>query len=181
MTLDYSPEKGTTSGVDLAHGPISREHKDQINSVRGAIARRLNLGGADSPNVFHEVILPPDAPDCLAELLPIIASYEAAMIPGQHDLLTITSVRFDPSVPLHRQRELGRRFAVQSFAEKRQLACIIAQHVPSRLGFKNKPHIHIIAFARLLHGSNWGAFTELRYPGGKAALVREWATLLTDA
>lgn len=179
--LDYSPEKGKTPGVDIVHGAIGALHKEQTNTVRGAVSRRLNLGGAEAPNTLYAVVLPPDAADCLNDLEAILASYEHALINGQRDLLTMSGLRFDHATPLHRQFELGRRLALRSFAEQRSLASIIVQHVPSRIGFQNKPHVHIIAFARTLHGSNWGAFTELRHPGAKAILAQEWANTLGEA
>ena len=178
MALDYKPDNSKVGHIDIVHGAILSEHEGQPNTVRGAIDRRLKLGGAAEVNTRHALVLPPDAADLLFGVEEIIDHYERRMIKDQRDLLTITALRFDPIVARHRQFELARRFALKSFAEKRNLATILIQHVPSELGYDHKPHVHLIAFSRALQGSNWGAFTEVRNFGSRTVLAGEWAEVL---
>lgn len=181
MALDYKPDNSKVGDLDIVHGAILSEHEGRPNTVRGAIDRRLKLGGAAEINTRHALVLPPDATDLLYGVEEIIADYERRMITDQRDLLTITAVRFDPTMARHRQFELARRFALKSFAEKRSLATILIQHVPSELGYDHKPHVHLIAFSRSLQGSNWASFTEVRNFGSRTVLASEWAEILSAA
>ena len=178
MALDYKPDNSKVGDLDIVHGAILSEHEGRPNTVRGAIDRRLKLGGAAEVNTRHALVLPSDATDLLNSIGDVIADYERRMIKDQRDLLTITGLRFDPSLPLHRQFELARRFALISFADKRKLATILIQHVPGDLGYDYAPHVHLLAFARQLRGSNWGCFTEIRNFGSRTVLAGEWAEIL---
>lgn len=174
---DYTPDHGPKlDGIDFTHGVIQREHKGVPTTVGQAIARRLAMHGSGEPNCFdHEVLLPPFAPDDLRDLARLVSACEEQLLPGQVDLLGIATVRFDHAVLFHRQWELARGWARQSFCV-RHLALVMIHHVPALAARAHKPHVHVLYFPRALHGC-FGAFVPL----DRAILAAEWKAHLGQA
>ncbi|MEG3173693.1 hypothetical protein U1708_15895 [Sphingomonas sp. ZB1N12] len=181
--MDYASERDplptSIGAVDIAHGIIQSAYKGKANTVTGAIARRAMLHGADQVNAHNlELLLPPSAPDLLTNLATLVPSYEGQLIPGQVDLLGVTTLRFDYAMPCHRQWELARGWAALYFAERRNLVVQLIHHVPGLAGRTNKPHIHCLWMVRALHGCVFGAFADIAKPGSKTLLATEWAAYL---
>lgn len=177
---DYTPEPGELSaGIDLTHGIIGRTYKGRTNTVGAAISRRLAPhGGRDITAYDQELLLPKAAPDQLRKLNVLVDLYENQLLPGQKDLLGITTVRFDHDLTCHRQWELARGWAHAAFTS-RGLAVEVVHHVPGLAGRKHKPHCHLMWPVRVLHGSStFGRFSELTKAGAKAILAAEWAAWL---
>lgn len=179
MPIDYKPETGKPPrGVDVAAGVIQASYKGIATTAREAIARRLVLHGGTVACHRQVLLLPPSAPDLLDDIEAATDCYEEGLIPGQRDLIVIFTVRFEPNLAVHRQLELARGFAHQHLAVQRNLAVILVQHLPGLAGWQNKPHVHMLAFARELHGSYFQGFTPLIKPGAKAILANAWADWL---
>lgn len=177
---DYAPERSALpAGIDLAHGIIQSNYKGQIITPGAAIARRLSPHGNGEVTAYgHAILLPPSAPDMLWDFLPLVTQYETQLLPEQCDLVGITTVRFSHDMPCHVQWEAARGWARSSFVLKRNLAVALIHHVPGLSGRSNKPHVHLLWPVRQLHGSTWGAFTEIAKPGARATLATEWAAWL---
>jgi hypothetical protein len=179
---DYAPERGPLPvGVDLAHGIIQSIYKGVATTPGAGIARRLAPHGNGAVTAYgHAILLPSSAPDLLWDFHPFAMQYEAQLLPEQRDLLGITTVRFSHDVPCHVQWELARGWARSSFVAKRNLAVALIHHVPGLSGRSNKPHIHLLWPVRQLHGSTWGAFTDIAKPGARTILATEWASWLEE-
>lgn len=179
MAIDYKPETGKPPrGVDVAAGVIQANYKGVATTAREAIERRLVLHGGTGACHRKKLLLPPSAPDLLGEIKAATDCYEERLIPDQRDLIVIFTVRFEPNLAVHRQWELARGFAYQHLALQRNLAVILVQHLPGLSGWQNKPHAHMLAFARELHGPYFQGFTPLTKPGAKAILANGWADWL---
>ncbi|WP_121119997.1 hypothetical protein [Croceibacterium ferulae] len=173
MSLDYAPEREKVAG-DVVCGTIFAEFGNRTNSVRGAIERRLTLGGGTMAAHRHELLLPPDAPDLLLDRENLVSHYERSLLPNQRELLVIFTMRFERDGSLHAQWELARSFVRQHIVGRR-LGTVLVQHCPGLAGYADgKPHVHALAIARELIGSNFAAFTPLSRPGAKAILAAEW-------
>lgn len=178
---DYAPERGALpTGIDMAHGTAQKVYLGRANTPTAIVARRLALHGSIEPNCYaNETLLPPDASDLLEAPAALIGRYEEQVLEQQTDLMCITTLRFDAAMPCHRAWRLGVGFAYGALSCRRNLAVIAVQHVPARALRENKQHIHLIYPSRkLLHGSQFGAFTSLTKPGAKAILAAEWAEYL---
>lgn len=178
---DYTPERGPLpDGIDIAHGIIQVEHKGQANSVTEALSRRLAPHGRGSaPAYYAELLIPPTAPDLLTNIDTLLKLYDDQRLPEQKDLLGITTLRFDHTVTKHVAFELVRGWARKVFIG-RHLATNLVQHVPALAGRSNKQHVHCLWFVRQLHGSTFGAFSDLTKPGARAILAADWASWLAD-
>lgn len=176
---DYAPERGPLpAGIDMAHGVIQAEYKGRANTAGEAILRRLAPHGPDKGEAYNaELLLPRTAPDLLMNIEALLKLYEQQQLPEQKDLLGITTVRFEHDVAKHVAFDLARGWARQSFSG-RNLVVDLVQHVPGLAGRNNKQHVHCLWFVRALHGSTFGAFSELTKPGARAILAAEWAAWL---
>lgn len=175
--MDYAPERGALpAGVDLVHGVIKAHHAGRTNTVGEAIVRRLYPHGPTADRCYYsELLMPPAAPDVLADPLPLVTRYQDQLLPDQADLLTITTFRFDHVLAAHAQWEIARAFVRDQIVVKRSLPVMLAHHLPGLAGRAAKPHIHALACARALHGSTFGSFSDLTKPGAKALLAEGWA------
>lgn len=176
---DYTPERGPLpAGVDMVHGVIQTEHKGQLNSAAEAFTRRLAPHGPENDVAYNAaLLLPPTAPDLLANIDRLLRLYEDQILPGQKDLLGITTVRFDHDMPRHVAFELARGWARQAFV-RRNLAVMLVHHDPGLAGRSSKQHVHCLWFARHLHCCTFGPFSDLTKPGARALLAAEWAAWL---
>jgi hypothetical protein len=128
-----------------------------------------------------EVLLPPGAPDMLGDLDMLLEHYERSLLP-QRELVAIFTMRFSRGDALHDQWELARGFIRQHLNTERRLAVIAVQHAPGLAGFtEGKPHVHALALARSLDGSNFGGFTPIAKAGAKLTLATEWQALARRA
>ncbi|MDE1917267.1 MAG: hypothetical protein KGJ57_22865 [Sphingomonadales bacterium] len=174
MSLDYAPEHGKVTG-DIAVGTVLSSFGKGINTARGAVERRLRVGGGTMPAHRSEVLLPPGAPDMLGHLDTLLDHYERSLLPSQRELVVIFTMRFPRDSALHDQWELARAFIRQHLNAERRLAVIAVQHAPGLAGFaEGKPHVHGLALARSLDGSNFGGFTPIAKAGAKLILANEW-------
>lgn len=173
---DYTPMTGRLpENVDFTHGIIQSAHRGVPTTAGAAIARRLAMHRPGELSCYdQELLLPAGACDLLRGLPDLVRHYEAQLIPGQVDLLGITTVRFDHGCPCHEQWELARGFARQAL-NGRQLAVQVIHHVPGLAGRAHKPHLHLLYPVRLLHGACFGAFSELTKSDAKLTLASEWA------
>lgn len=175
MSLDYTPEPGAVPlGVDLSHGIIRSTHGGRTNTVDGAIVRRLSPHRSGVIDAFdHEVLLPRQAATNMRNLVTLVRTYEAQLLPSQRDLLGVTTVRFDPDLAHHRAWEMGRQFVRETF-NARGLLALMVHHVPALAARRHKPHLHILWPVRIL-GQEFGRFVVL----DKATLAAEWQRIVT--
>jgi hypothetical protein len=178
---DYTPERGPNpAGIDLTHGIITSSYQGRATTAGAAIARRLAPHGDKGVSAYdHELLLPATAPDLLRKLHVLMELYESQLLPDQHDLLGITTVRFDHDRLCHEQWELARGWAHASLTA-RGLPVVVVHHLPGLAGRRHKPNCHLIWPVRVLHGSTFSCFSELAGPGAKAVLADEWAAWLKD-
>ncbi|WP_225421512.1 MobA/MobL family protein [Sphingomonas parva] len=106
---------------------------------------------------------------------------------GMKDLVVITSFRFPetiaepPSLSLQEAWELTRGFSYQRLVLDRNLAVVLAMHVPARAGKEGPPHVHVMALARELGPCGFGAFLgPLARDTGREIMESEWKAWRAD-
>lgn len=154
-----------------------RNNAKHRNDARVFVARKLHpinrLLTLDDyrPQVRHEVLLPDDAEDRLADPRLLFEDYEAKQVTDQSDLLT--HVKLSPRVRrLHHLWEDGRQFAMQEFVRKESMAVLMILHVPQL----SPPHLHLLIPSRRLTPTGWFEFVqELARDGGCKRVSEAWA------
>lgn len=107
------------------------------------------------PEVRHEVLLPDDVEDRLADPRLLFDDYEANQAPNQKDL--VLHVKVSASVRrLHHLWEDGRGFAKSEFVRKENMAVLMIMHVPQLA----KPHLHLLIPSRRLMPTGWSEFVQ---------------------
>lgn len=134
------------------------------------ISRPLTLDDY-RPEVRHEVLLPDDAEDRLADPKSLFEDYEAKQVPNQKDL--VTHVKLSPPVrKLHHLWEDGRQLAKREFVEKESMAVLMIMHVPQM----SAPHLHLLIPTRRLSPTGWVEFVqELARDSGCLRVSAAWA------
>lgn len=178
--LDYAPDRTKLPGaIDLAHGVIQAQYLNRANSVSAAIDRRIDPHGRGEPTCYaQQLLLPRGAPDALDDRDALCARFEAQMMPAQIDLMSVTTFRHDHETPHHLAWRRTLAFIAEKCVDAFGVAGIAVQHVPALASRDGKPHVHFLAFARILRGSTFGAFSPLVKPGAKALVGKEWAAWL---
>jgi hypothetical protein len=180
--MDYVVIAG--SDPNLTFGVIRRELKGRVFDTRDAVLRRLRPVGGPPPAggwpptcYRSDVILPPGASDRLRDPKALCDAYEEEAFPGIKDLLIIVTLRFpQATTTLHEIWEDVRGFAA-SLAYERQVAAILAMHVPARAGKSGHPHLHILIPARRLERFSFGEFLRpLASDRGRDIIEAAWKT-----
>lgn len=124
------------------------------------------------PEVRHEVLLPDDAEDRLADPKLLFEDYEANQVPNQSDL--VTHVKLSPKVRrLHHLYEDCRQFAMQQFVRAESMAVLMIMHVPQL----SPPHVHLLIPTRRLGPTGWVDFVQvLARDSGCLRVSAAWAT-----
>lgn len=184
---DYASQ-GPFDGADLdaSFGIIPCTFKDRTNRMVDVVHRRLVQFGRPmvepwAPTCMRwDVLLPKHAPDACRDPKALATMIDAQRMPDQQDLAILVTLRFEHHALLHRGWELARGFALQRLAVERETPVIAALHVPQVAGRRHKPHVHLIASARRILGSNCADFvTDLLGADAKlnaAALWADWRT-----
>lgn len=188
--LDYVPIPG--SDPNLVFGVIRAVLAGVATTALMAVFRRLfPVGQPDDPEkpwprptcYRHDVLLPPWAPTDYLDPQTLCRAYGAQGWDGVKDLVVIASFRFPetvatpPTMTLATAYELVRAFAYQRLAVERNLATVIAMHVPGRAGQEGlPPHIHVMSLARVLGATGFGTFVRpLASDAGRKVVEDEWA------
>lgn len=175
---DYKVDRAKVA-ADVAGGVIPGDFNGKRNHTHEVIGRRLTLHEGSSSCHRHELVIPPLATDMLRDLSTLIHRYEDQRIPETRDLMILFTVRFEPGGTFHSQFEIARSFAWTRLCVERRLPVVLVQHQPGLSGYANdKPHVHLLIFARELHDSNFLGFTPLLKGPPKAVLAAEWADWL---
>jgi hypothetical protein len=86
------------------------------------------------------------------------------------------SVSVPPEISLHSAFELVRSFAYQRLSRERDMATVIAMHVPSRAAQSGAPHVHVMGLARRCGPNGFGEFIpRLPTDSGREIIEREFA------
>ncbi len=169
-------------GLDGSFGIIPCTFKDRPNRMVDVVHRRLVQFGRPMAEPWaptctrFDVMLPPHAPDACHDPQGLARLIDAQRMPDQQDLAILITLRFEHHALLHRGWELVRGFALQRLAIDRDTPVVAAMHVPQVAGRRHKPHVHLIASARRILGSNCADFvTDLLGTDAKANAARLWA------
>lgn len=188
--LDYVPVPG--SNPLLVFGVVRSVLAGVTMSALLAVFRRLfpvaKPADAEKPwpkptCYRHDVLLPPGTSDDYLDPEVLCRAYAAQGFEGLKDLVVITTVRFPetetapPKLKLHEAWELARSFAYQRLTLDRNLAVVIAMHLPRRAAQRDlAPHCHIMALARELGPTGFGNFIRpLAADAGRQLMDEEWA------
>ena len=187
--LDYVPIPGADS--NLIFGVIRATLAGISTTALLAVFRRLfPVAQPEDPEkpwpratcFRHDVLLPPWAPADYLDPQTLCRAYAAQGWDGVKDLVIIASFRFPetistpPTMTLQSAYELVRAFAYQRLTLDRNLAVVLAMHVPARAGQDGlPPHLHVMALARELGPAGFGPFLRpLASDAGRKVLEEEW-------
>jgi len=181
--MDYVAIPGTNP--NLSFGVIRRELKGRVFHTGEAVLRRLrpvgNVGGADQewvPTCHRaDILLPSGSEDRFKTAKALCSTYEEQAFHGIKDLLIVVTLRFPAAAtPLHEIWEDVRAFALD-FSRSRQVASILAMHVPALAGKSGRAlHVHILMPARKLERYGFGEFLPaLACDKGREIVERAWA------
>jgi hypothetical protein len=180
---DYASQ-GPFAGDDLdgSFGIIPCTFKGRPNRMVDVVHRRLVQFGRPMVEPWvptctrFDVILPPHAPDACHDPQKLAQLIDAQRMPDQQDLAILITLRFEHHALLHRGWELARGFALQCLATARNTPVVAVMHVPQLAARRYKPHIHLIASARRILGSNCADFvTDLLDADAKVNAARLWS------
>jgi hypothetical protein len=186
-TRDYASQ-GPFAGDDLdgSFGIIPCTFKGRPNRMVDVVHRRLVQFGRPMVEPWaptctrFDVILPPHAPDACYDPQTLARLIDAQRMPDQQDLAILITLRFEHHALLHRGWELARGFALQCLATERDTPVVAVMHVPQLAARKYKPHIHLVASARRVLGSNCADFvTDLLDADAKVNAARLWSAWRT--
>lgn len=121
-----------------------------------------------------DIVLPPDAPDTLADPQVLLEAMDQAAI--DKPLLAYVTLPFPNTTRLHQAWECARGFA-RRLAE-RQLACLLILHAPGRVGSPNPVHAHLLIAPRTIGplGMEHGTYDhDLVHDSGQAIIEKLWA------
>jgi hypothetical protein len=134
-------------------------------------------GAAFKPTCHRwTVILPPEAPDELADPQRLLASFDAAALPWKNGLLTYATIRYPSATRLNVAYEDARQ-AARKFALARLTPIVLVFHTPHVVGSSNPPHCHFLILPRILRAW-WGPYDDaLIEDAGQKLLFEEleWA------
>lgn len=161
---------------DVAFAVLRRECSGHRNDARVYASNKLHPINRPAtlndyrPEVRHEVLLPDDAEDRLADAKLLFEDYEAKQVPAQKDL--VTHVKISTRVRrLHHLYEDGRQFARQEIVRKESMAVLMIMHVPQL----SPPHLHLLIPCRRLTPTGWSDFVqELACDGGCKRVSEAW-------
>jgi hypothetical protein len=182
-TRDYASQ-GPFAGEDLdgSFGIIPCTFKGRPNRMVDVVHRRLVQFNRPMVEPWaptctrFDVILPPHAPDACHDPLVLSRLIDAQRMPDQQDLAILITLRFEHHALLHRGWELARGFALQCLATERDTPVIAVMHVPQLAARIYKPHIHLVASARRVLGSNCADFvTDLLNADAKVNAAKLWS------
>jgi hypothetical protein len=185
--LDFVPVEG--GAVNLTFGVVRRQiGAGPSQTVGQTVKRRLCIGDkspADAPWVPNchrwDVLLPANAPESCADPKTLCDRYEKQAFPTIKDLVVMATLRFPDPDRLHQSWEKTRAFARERLCEERNIAVIMAMHLPISIGSTNPPHVHLMMPARSLHSYGFGEFVRpLATDHGKDIIARELAGWFPD-
>jgi hypothetical protein len=136
-----------TSGPRCMAGTLRPVHQGSANRASAFVRTKINpvVGSAadDWTLVAHraEVILPRHADDRLSDPRTLFEAVDAEHPADGKALLTYLTLTWRPE-RLHRQWELGRRLATE-LARDHNVAVLLVQHVPGKMGRSTDPHLHL--------------------------------------
>lgn len=170
---------------DFAFGVLRRTFNERTNDTVTFTRQKLHpiasaAAGARAwlPTAYrHDVLLPHDASDCLGSARILTETFEEQSRPDQRDLALVIKITLADDRPLHQGWESVRSYAHQALVRDRQLAVVLAMHVPRLSGMRsaNPAHIHVIALSRELRDGVFGEFSTLTHDAGQVPLASEWA------
>lgn len=172
------------SNMGVVFGVLRKTYAGRTNSAVEFGRRKLQpvapLGDAmTSPWPITaeriDVVLPPDAPDTLADPQTLLEAMDACAI--DKPLLAYVTVPFPQTTRLHHAWETARAFAVKLAG--RQLACLVVLHAPGRVGSANPVHAHLLLACRIigdLGSMEHGIYDrDLTHDSGQAVIEDLWA------
>lgn len=177
------------SDVGIVFGVLRRQYGGRTNSAVEFGRRKLQPiaphGDATaSPwRVTAEradVVLPPGAPDTLADPEVLLRAMDEAVI--DKPILIYCTIPFAGTTRLHHAWECARGFAGR--LAERQLASLVVLHAPSRVGSTNPTHAHLLIGCRAIGALGCmalGAYDqELIRDSGQAVIEELWIQHLAE-
>lgn len=172
------------SDMGLVFGVLRKTYAGRTNSAIEFGRRKLQpvapVGNATAspwPVTAErfDVVLPPDAPDTLADPQVLLKAMDACAI--DKPLLAYVTLPFPDAKRLHHAWETARGFAIKLTG--RQLACLIVLHAPGRAGSANPVHAHLLIACRTigaLGSMEHGVYDhDLTHDAGQALIEELWA------
>lgn len=169
--------------VGLVFGVLRKTYADRADNTALAFGTAKLCpvtGGNDAAGhpvptaARHDVVLPRDAADELAEPFALLEAMDETAV--NQDLLVYITVAFPEVTRLHQAWEALRGFAVL-LARERKLASLVVLHAPGLVSSPNPVHGHLCIGPRTVAplGMRHGTYDrELIRDGGQAVLARLW-------
>lgn len=132
--------------------------------------------GAWSPTAEDfEMVLPAEGDDAYRNAQLTMMKFDAEALPHKQALMAYFTLKFPGDRSLQRGWEMARSFAFRNFALRRQLATLVVQHAPHKMGSANPPHVHLLVLPRKLTALGFGVFDDhLTSDAGIEQVYREW-------
>lgn len=179
--LDYTPQR--PASPELSYGVATREKAGRRQTAHMIVARRLENFGAGvepfsaAPTCSRwDALLPQHAPDHCSTPIGLCNHFEAQSLSHQTDLVGVLTLRFPHHEARHRLWENTRAFLKAHVVDARQLAVVMALHVPAIAARPHLPHVHALILLRRLNGPDFSVFDEqLKSSNAKQLLLDEWS------
>lgn len=145
--LNLVGEPSSAAGPRCMAGTLRPYHQKCANSAAAFVRAKINPVAGSAPGdwtlVAHraEVILPRHADDRLADPRTLFEAVDAEHPTDGKALLTYLTLTWQPE-RLHRQWEVGRQLAIE-LSRDHDVAVLLVQHVPGRIGRSTNPHLHL--------------------------------------
>jgi hypothetical protein len=122
-----------------------------------------------------EMVLPADGDDAYRNAQLAMMKFDAEALPHKQAVMAYFTLKFPGDRSLQRGWEIARSFAFRNFALRRQLATLVVQHAPHKMGSANPPHVHLLVLPRKLTALGFGVFDDhLTSDAGIEQVYREW-------
>lgn len=173
---------------DLAFGVLRRTYRGKPNQADVWVHGKLHPDQQIAPPVQamnwlpncrrHDVLLPEGVADILLNPALLVHSYEAEASSYRKDLVIhLKLTASNRGMPLHEFWEHARSFAREALVMEARLPVILALHDPALTTMRYPPaaHVHIMAMARRLEATGWGAASDLANDEAHSHFANLWA------
>lgn len=187
---DHGPPIFMMCGLapDLAFGVLRRTYRGKANQADTWVHAKLHPAQQNAPPVQamnwlpncrrHDVLLPAGVADILLNPALLVHSYEAEASSYRKDLVIhLKLTASNRGMPQHEFWECARSFAREALVMEARLPVILALHDPALTTMRYPPaaHVHIMAPARRLEATGWGAASDLANDEAHSHFANIWA------